>query len=449
MSESFILTQDHSEVHGEFWIPGDSHRSLGLLRLEAGRKPSVELAEFTGLQRSAFVENIRRNQGRRRGDGHRVMHGIDEHGKPITLIDCHETASRSTRSRLTRTLSCHSAVFGAHLEASDLSFVGITFRLDHQDEWLGRFALGEVELESTEVAGSKAIRALKVPVAESKSIDLKLEEYHRGRISLGWSVGSEHRTHTFKSFSCIELTFERSRTWDEIREEVTWWRRLLSLATRSNIDVQEIFLERRDLPIEASPVESRLLPVWMARSVGPSPTHPNRSPDDFHFTFDHVEPMFAEVHTRWRAIAKPWAAVLHRFVAISSDRDLWINEQFLFLAQAIESMHRARLGNTGSIVFQNAAVQAWDESPAELQHLLGDRDTFSNALRKSRNYWTHYGRPGPDEDPEVLDGDELFTFTEKLRWVIEAAILREIGIPDPNIARVWGERWRLQFVNYV
>lgn len=449
MSASFVLTEDHPEVHGEFWIPGEHKRHLGHLRLESGKKPGLELAEFTGLERWAFIEKIRRDEGHRRGDGHRVIHGIDEHGKPITLIDCYETASRSTRSRLTRKLSCQAAVFGAHLETSELSFKGITLRLDHLDEWLGRSALGRIELESTERAGTKAIKALKVPVAESKSIELKLEGYRRSRISLGWSFGTEHRTHTLRSFSCIELSFDLPRAWNEICEEVSWWKRLFSLATRSNIDVQEISLEQRDQPNEPAPGGLPLLPVWLARSVGASLAHPNLRAGDFHFTFGQVEPMFAEVHARWRAISTSWAAVLHRFVAISSDRDLWINEQFLFLAQAIESMHRARKGLTGSVDFLSAAIQAWDESPAELQALLGDRGAFASTLRKTRNYWTHYGTPGPNDDPEVLDGDELFTFTEKLRWVIEAAILREIGIPGPNIARVWDERWRLHFVNYV
>jgi hypothetical protein len=147
-------------------------------------------------------------------------------------------------------------------------------------------------------------------------------------------------------------------------------------------------------------------------------------------------------------MTESWAAVLHRFVAISSQRELWVNEQFLFLAQAIESLHRARIGSTASITFLNAARQAWEESPVELQKLLGERDVFSSTLRKSRNYWTHYGKPGPGDDPEVLDGDALIIFSEKLRWIVEAAILREIGIPEANVARVWSERWCLRFVNF-
>jgi ApeA N-terminal domain 1 len=448
MSDAFILTQDHPDVHGEFWIPGDDTRQLGFMRLEAGKQPSIELAEFTGLERSAFVERIRRDQSRRREDGHRVIHGIDEHGQPITLIDCHETASRSTRSRLTRSLSCHAAIFGAHLSTDDLAFAGVTFRLDHQDEWLDRSALGRVEHEPREIADFDAIRMFKIPVAESKSIALNLAGYRRSRFSLWWIIGPQHRVHTFEGRSYIDLLFEGSKSWDEVRAELSSWRRLFSLATRSNIGAQEIFLRRQDIPSESNSSELKLLPVWVSRSVGSTILHPKRNSHEFHFSFEHVESMFAEMHSRWRAIAEPWAAVLHRFVAISSQRELWVNEQFLFLAQAIESLHRARIGSTASITFLNAARQAWDESPVELQKLLGDRGVFSSTLRKSRNYWTHYGKPGPGDDPEVLDGDALIIFSEKLRWIVEAAILREIGIPEANVARVWGERWRLRFVNF-
>ncbi len=448
MSDAFILTQDHPDVHGQFWIPGDDTRQLGFMRLEAGKQPNIELAEFTGLERSAFVERIRRDQGRRREDGHRVIHGIDEHGRPFTLIDCHETASSSTRSRLTRKVSCRAVIFGAHLASSDLKFSGITFRLDHQEEWLNRSALGRVEHEPRDIDTFGGIRMFKIPVAESKSIDLNLAGYRRSQFSLWWSIGPHDTVYTFEGRSYIDLLFENAKSWDEIRAELSAWKRFLSIATRSNIGEQEIFLKRGDIPSESNPSELKLLPAWLGRNVGPTLVHPKRRSHEFHFSFEHIEARFADAFARWRAITESWAAVIHRFFAISSQRELWVNEQFLFLAQAIESLHRARAGKSAKVDFLAAAGQAWDVSPAELQNLLGPRDVFASSLRKSRNYWTHYGKPSPEDDSEILEGDELITFNEKLRWVVEAAILREIGIPPANVARVWSERWRLRFVNF-
>lgn len=87
---------------------------------------------------------------------------------------------------------------------------------------------------------------------------------------------------------------------------------------------------------------------------------------------------------------------------------------------------------------------AWRKSPAALQTLLGDRERFVKQLHQSRNFWTHYGKRGPD----VLEGRDLVNLNEKLRWVIEAAVLFEIGIPEQNVAEVWGDRWRQHWVDF-
>jgi hypothetical protein len=176
--------------------------------------------------------------------------------------------------------------------------------------------------------------------------------------------------------------------------------------------------------------------------------HSDRTRYEFHFTFDDVEARFAEIHARWCRMRESWSAVLHRFIAVSHPRNLWLNEQFLFLAQAIESMYRARTGKKGQIDFLTAGKQAWDESPDALQALLGPRELFASQLRKSRNYWTHYGHPGPSDDSEILADDRLVAFNERLRWVVEAAILREIAIPADNVARVWQDRWRLRPITF-
>ena len=97
---------------------------------------------------------------------------------------------------------------------------------------------------------------------------------------------------------------------------------------------------------------------------------------------------------------------------------------------------------------RQAAKEAYLKSPEALRQLLGKRGVFVNQLAESRNYWTHYGHPGPSENPEILDGDELIDLNEKLRRVIEAAILGELGIPDSCIARVWSPKWDSHVISF-
>jgi len=95
-----------------------------------------------------------------------------------------------------------------------------------------------------------------------------------------------------------------------------------------------------------------------------------------------------------------------------------------------------------------AAKEAYLNSPADLQEILGARGKFIRLFRKTRNYWTHYGEPSPESDPEVLDDHALYEFSEKLRWIVESAILRELGVPDHCVSRVWSQQWKSRTVTF-
>ena len=190
------------------------------------------------------------------------------------------------------------------------------------------------------------------------------------------------------------------------------------------------------------------IPVWIARPHAPKILHEKRTKHDFHFDFTAIEDDFSTIVSQWKNIQQPWAAVLHRFFAVAGPRDLWVNEEFLFLAQAVESLHRARSGQTTQVDVGKAAKEAYLNAPSGLQDLLGNRGSFGKTFRKSRNYWTHYGEPSPETDEQVLSGGDLMDFNEKLRWIVEAAILEEIGVPDSNVARVWSDQWKMRTIKY-
>ena len=307
------------------------------------------------------------------------MHGTDDNGAPITLVNCFESNSSATATRLSRTIRCDVAIFGVHLAADDLNFSGIVLRFDHQDEWLQRFAFGEIEHELSS-DDSKEITMIKIPVRETREIDLDLSGYARSCFDLWWTIGPNRSEHRFGSRSYLDLLFDAPASWTDLRAEFQSWSWLLGMATRSPIDIEELFLRRNDVPLRDGHAELKLLPCWIARKFGPAPANSDRTRHEFHFTFDDVEASFATVHARWRRMREPWAAVLQRFIAISSPRDLWRNEEFLFLAQAIESLARARSPQNQSIKFKAAAFEAWDCSPSALQILLGPRDVFATRL---------------------------------------------------------------------
>ena len=223
------------------------------------------------------------------------------------------------------------------------------------------------ETEDDERKLSKLI----IPISRSLAIPLALPGYSVSEFFCAWSLKDGETELSLTSRVYLDLYFDAPREWSQVLHEVHRWQWFLSLATRRPVDVREFALYRSDVRHASGKESMKPCQVWMKRD------HSRKAPEtrsfgyDFHFTFSDVEKVFPEMIKKWNQMHKPWAAVLHRFFAISHRRGLWLNEEFLFLAQAVESMHRARSGDTdGKGIVDRAAKAAYLNLPAELQELL-------------------------------------------------------------------------------
>jgi|GEM_PF-6540765 len=463
MARDYQLNKTLDPIRGMFWFPGEEDQTFsGVLHLEASKSALLETSEFhyKGME-ALFSGAPKREKGQSlklqgkemddamRWPAHRIIHGHDDHGNPITLINCHSSNSNSTMIHATRRFRCGAAIFGAHMAGDDLSCDGIRLHFDHMNAWVGRSAFGRYGEFREDKDGKKQLKEIRIPVAEQSGIPLNLSNYQSSEFFCAWHMTSgEINNFKLENRVFLDLCFKEAISWSDALAEAHKWQWFFSLATRTTVDIEHFSLYRNDTrhPVGKNTMEP--IPVWIARRHAPEILHKKRTQYDFYFDYDAIENDFSNIIARWHSIQKPWAAVLHRFFAVTSPRDLWVNEQFLFLAQAIESLHRARSGQTNQVDVGKAAKEAYLNAPNDLQTLLGKRGLFVETFRKSRNYWTHYGEPSPETDDRVLSNGDLMNFNEKLRWIVEAAILKEIGLPDTNIANVWGEQWKMRTIKY-
>lgn len=436
MSRDLPLAQNQKDIHGRFWFHDDPANAFhGLVKLEAGKKPVLEISQFGGPRAAEMLRNA---------PAKRAIHGHDEHGRALTLLDCHSPFSRSTMVMVTHRYICRAAIIGEAIPPDDIQFDRLMLRCDHQNDWISRHAFEAPIAIKPESGHSNEIAKIEIPLRKQRKIPLGLNGYQESNFSFTYSMKPDAGDFHMVSRTYLDLVFPTPVSWSDVLDEVRRWRWFFSLATRTTVEVEELTLCRRTSNPE-KPFHH--LPVWIERHYPLDPKAKRLTALDFHFTYDNIESSFPEVIRRWRAIQESWGAVLHRFFAIAEPRKLWINERFLFLAQAIESLHRARSGDVGDN-FTRAAKEAHLNSPASLQKRLGKRQIFIDQLHRSRNFWTHYGKPGPGDDPLILEGRDLEDLNEKLRWVIEAAILMEIGIPEECVAMVWDERWKQDWINF-
>lgn len=432
MSRDYNLTQNHKAIPGKFWIPGEQDGEFhGILNLNAGESPILESSHFVDVNLDLMT---------RRPPARRIIHGHDEHGSPITLLDCYSASSQATMKLVRHRYLCQGAIFGEAIPCDDLQFEGLQLYFDHQNTWINRHAFKYSC--SAQINGSTQAHPsrIAIQVHETTSIPLRLHGYTDSRFLITHELTPNEDDFRIVSRTYLDITFASPLAWTDALEEVRRWRWFFSLAARSSLDLESLTLCRRTSNPD---VRFNYLPVWIRRSQPLAKRQNELTPWDYYFTYDDIKDRLPDVIERWNKMQDAWNAVLHRFFATTVHRELWANEIFLFLAQAIESLHRARFEET-RVSFRKAAETAWQKSPAALQTLLGDRDRFVNQLLQSRNFWTHYGK----REPDVLEGRDLVNLSEKLRWVIEAAVLVEIGIPEQNVAKVWADRWRQHWVDF-
>lgn len=462
MSRNYLLTENQDPVTGMFWLPEDEERSFaGTLRLDLGKRARLETAQFNyggwanmfpGAPKSASGEKLHL-QGKAvtdamRAPSHPLIYGHDEQGREITLISAIADGSQSTLAMSRLNFNCHAAVFGSHINPDKNKFAGIRFRVDHLNEWVGRCAFQQYSETFEEHEGKKRIAKVTIPVAKQLSVPLNLKGYTKSQFFCAWWMSSGSQKFELNGNVYFDLLFNEAKEWMEVLKEIHHWEWFFSLATRDtlNLSYLELYPATDDASASEFPLEGSN--VWIKRRNSNVVVHPKRTRHDFHFTFDSIEACFADVVTRWQSMqsAAGWEAVLHRFFAVTSPRSLYSNEQFLFLAQAIESMHRARFGShKQNVDLMQAAKTAWENVPSKLQSFLGKKSEFIETYRKTRNYWTHYGEPSPATDLQVLDDMDLMKFSEKLRFIVEAALLKEIGVPEACIEKVYSPQWTAQW----
>lgn len=449
MSRDLKLDSDVGDVQGKFWFPGkEDERFSGVIQLKTGNNPHLKLLSF--VEASPALQLMRALDADE-GPGYykRVILGHDNHGNPVTLIDCVRFRSNSTMALVEEYWDCQAAIFGVSLPTEDLFFSGIQLQFDNQNAWVENFPFGGSESWKEEGSTETKLLGVKIPIKNGFEIPLNIQGYQKSKFEWAWSIKTDHDDFHLESYCYLELSFVAVKNWREVLTELRLWRQFFSLAMRSPIQVRSFSVYRDDCYVfPGNPAIKKPLSVWIARESQIKKSKERLTRLDFHFSYNDISMHFSDSLERWIRIQSSWEAVISRFFSIAEPRSLYINERFLFLAQAVESLHRSRSGGDGAVDMGQAAKEAWLASPPGLQELLGARGQFVRKLVKTRNYYTHYGKPGPDEDGEILEGRELAHFSANLRFLIEAAIMQEIGMPEKCVAKVWHQRWRPNFTEF-
>ena len=198
----------------------------------------------------------------------------------------------------------------------------------------------------------------------------------------------------------------------------------------------------------------------------------------------HSNSQLAHAISTWLSESEGFSEIENLLLGVLRKGKLFVETEFLSLAQALEGFHRATGGDESKLdkasfkelrrkiekVLEeqmvddetakkvNAAVAYSNQtsfrarlkelcgriSPSTLGEMKIDPDVFAVSVMNTRNFFTHAGGSS-DEKKEPLRGGELFLLSQKMRALLRGAFLLHLGFPqsqfkDPIVreATKWG-----------
>lgn len=424
------LHKDHPSIEGNWWNPLEPQiRWHGTLILKAGETAKVRVVQYgeSFLQSKAVTEPVM------------VIHGMSKDGKAITLSRCFCLSSSRTFGSEELTFDVQEVIFGAHLLADDLVFSEIQAEFDYLNEWVTYCRFQEREMDDER--GQKEIR---LRLNQDHEFPFTAPGYAKAQFYVGYHSSSQAFKFSIESRSNLNITYSENRTLSEIIKDLREWKWFLTLATRNETNIRRltVFHDNHSIDLGKDIVKFSL-DVWISSPQKESQVKTLRE-DDMNFALPDIRANLSEIVSKWKEMQILWAPTLHRFFASIHRKGLQLPEEFLFQAQALEALYWTRSKNN-KVTSREAFIDAWERAPDALKAKLGTKEEFVSLVSINRNYLTHYR---PDDEDKIAGFSELFDLSQKLKFILEVAILKEMGIPDNLVDKVFGVgRWG-RLVNY-
>lgn len=461
------------EYNGLWWLPETLQNQVsGRLRFSPGKGAVLEVLGALDESRSWD-----------RDFNPSLILGISDTGKRITLYDCQWTqASFSSLGIPKQTFSASIVFVGAHFEAPDnVKFKKVSVHYANLDEWVAKPGFN---IDHSEPGTRKLTVTYVQP--EPAKIDI-----NGCKMTVG-SFGPSTRHSRFKEVSIsqkawVSISSEEEKPLDWFLDVLYHVRNFLSLGMSEPtypLAVQGV--------TEASKQDSDggsdlYLPVGVFYQVPFLPAEIKTiHPHDMLFTLLAIQDGFQLYFSNWIGKADLLKPVYDLYFSTLYNPEIYVESEFLSLAQAIETYHRRKFGGKyqsdeeyreglylalvgaipedtdkdfklsliqGRLKFANefSLRKRLKEITERLSSRLGigfiasneSRQRFVNNVYHTRNFLTHYTHELQERSAE---GKELVELTMKLKALLTICLLEELGLTFTVIGEIINRSRKLKFM---
>jgi hypothetical protein len=365
----------------------------------------------------------------------------------------------------TSTFRVSVALVGAHVDSlDDVRFARAYAALVHLPRW----------------AGLSGIRQILTPNATGRSIERMAHEFsfppeHPVRIDdmqLRFVTGAHteldyYARAVIEQTVSVQLDFEEPRPFDElVNGTLRHIQDFLALAVGRLCSLLELKVVRAGEDPKREAV--RILYAQGRKTGSDKPVEPEKMV----FTFKEIQDAWPEPLRRYLDARDQIRSAMDLYFAVVNSPGLYIEVQFLNLAQALESFHRGTRDATILSADEFATVRGaieqllqrpelalspdaretfvgkakyWNEVTLrhrlrdllaslrpEAQAVIGDVTRFVRRVVNTRNYFTHRD---PSLRNSVSDVPALIHLTRQLEFLVEQNLLQTIGMPEAILDR--------------
>ncbi len=447
---------DPNTFRGEWWVPGARDRAIiGTLTFD--RADGLTL-DAIGLFRDPF-------EAQGATDIYPIIHGRTTDSKDVTLCRCIQTSSTWGTGVSTSTFTASVAFVDAHVDSlEDVRFSRAYAALVHLPRWAGISRIRQVITPST---SGDTIDRLSHEFSFSAEHASRVEDWEIRFVTGAQTQLDYYARAVIEQTASVQLEFDSPRSFDELVNGVLRHiQDFLSLA----VGRMSSLLELRVVRAGEDPRREAIRVLYgQGRRIG---SEKPVDPDKMVFTLKEVRDMWPEPLRRYVAARDQIRSAMDLYFAVVNSPGLYIEVQFLNMAQALEAMHRGTREVTLLAPAQFAVVRerielllrspelALPEDPREslagkveywnevtlrhrlrdlvaglqpaAQEVIGDASRFVRRVVNARNYLTHRD---PRYSESISDVPALVRLTHQLEFLVEQNLLQLIGVPDEILDR--------------
>jgi hypothetical protein len=409
---------DRFEAQGEWWLPDRPERRVsGTLSFDPDSGSTLSL-----------IGSLREwhERGTPLPDGRGVTFGADDFNRSGTYPRILGEAGNTAYTLEDAFQSQLSNVLGEALEAT-----GVSFRLRHLAYWVCESGLSErvrfPNEDGTWAEGPWAtLNASHVPDRQGLTP-------HGLRLILGQSLGTSGDGIIERSLTqdfYFRLEGDEKQPLNTLIELASDLQDLVSVAVDRTASFESMSFFHPDIQHRIAEDHSIPLPIEYFVRWADRDTRVEKAAVHVHemaFTL----PDLGGIHgvEKWLAVAAVHRTALGRVMASRYRGSMYISDQMLNRAAALEAFDRTASGFEGS-KFTTRMMRCAEIAGSPFTHLVGDVAKWAEVLRSERNESAHH------LDRRVLGSAEQLHLSDTAYWLFVLCMLREANAPSGVFDRI-------------